>query len=255
MKTTKLKCKLKQSGFEEFTQLLDDLSKIDDIIKIKISEGKTLMYSMKGKDNVILAFKNYYVDTDKFFDKLDLTEDIDIIVPNSSKFVKNLKFIDNSEQIEILLTIRELTDGGVETRGFQIKNKKLKINWLTAEQYEIKDIQYESLSKLLDVNNQKLSFDVDRKDFEDIKKLANINGSTLIEITSNSGTIFMSEHSSWEIEVDKIEDISSINYNVNKNLLKFINDGSDPVKFHVFPNFLLIKDNISNVMVSFEQTF
>lgn len=255
MKTTKLKCRLKSEGFEDFTELLEDLSKIDDVIKLKLSETKTLMYSMKGKDSVILAFKNYYIDTDKFFEKLDLTEDIDIIIPNSGKFVKNLKFIDSKESIDLTLNVRELSDGGLETRGIQIKNKKLKINWLTAEQYEIRDIRYESLSSLLDINNQKLSFDVDRNDFEDIKKLANINGSTLIELTSNNGTIFMSEQSSWELEVDKIEDTSSINYNVNKNLLKFINDGTEPVRFHIFPNFLLIKDDISNVMVSFEQTF
>lgn len=255
MKTQKLKCKFKNDGFSEFSLLLEDLSKIDDVIKLKISSEKTFMYSMKGKDNVILAFKNYYIDTDTFVENLDLSEDIDIIIPDSKKFVKNLKFIDINEKIDFTLNVRELSDGGLETRGLEIKNKKLKIKWLTAEQYEIRDIQYQSLMGLLDTNNEKLNFSVERNDFEDIKKLANINGSELIEIESNKGTVTMSEHSSWEIEVDKISDESKINYNVNKNLLKFINDGSEPVKFHVFPNFLLIRDDVSNVMVSFEQSY
>ena len=255
MKTRSLKCKFKNEGFNEFLDLLEDISKIDDVVKLKISSDKIFMYSMKGKDNIILAFKNYRIDTEDFIEKLDLSDDIDIIIPNAKKFVKNLKFIDIKENIDFTLKVRELSDGGLETRGFEVKNKKLKIKWLTAEQYEIKDIQYESLMGLLDIKKENLNFDVDRNDFEDIKKLANINGSELIEILSNKGTVTMSEHSSWEIEVDKIENELNINYNVNKNLLKFINDGSEPVRFHVFPNFLLVRDAVSNVMVSFEQSY
>ena len=59
------------------------------------------MYSMKGKDNIILAFKNYRIDTEDFIEKLDLSEDIDIIIPNAKKFVKSLKFIDIKENIDL----------------------------------------------------------------------------------------------------------------------------------------------------------
>ena len=124
MKTQSLKCKLKNDGFNEFLSLLEDISKIDDIIKLKISSDKIFMYSMKGKDNIILAFKNYRVDTDSFIEKLDLSEDIDIVIPNSTKFVKNLKFIDIKENIDLTLKVREMSDGGLETRGFEVKNKK-----------------------------------------------------------------------------------------------------------------------------------
>lgn len=254
MKNSSLKFILKNQGFDSFVSLLEDLSKIDDLIKIKISYDKTFLYSMKGKDNIILAFKNYYIDTDKFFDRLDLEKDIDIIIPNSSRFVKNLKFIDKNEPIEATLTVKS-SDDTLETRSIELKNKKLKLKWLTAEKYEVKDIRYEALVKLLDTNNQKLSFDIDRNDFEDIKKLSNINSSGLIEINCDSGNVFISEHSAWEIKVDEITDNSCINYNINKNLLKFINDGGESIRFHVFPNFLLIKDDISNVMVSFEQSY
>ncbi len=255
MKTKNLDCILKDQGFNDFLFLLEDLSKIDDLIKIKISSDKIFMYSMKGQNNAILAFKNYYVDTIDFIDKLDTEENIDIIIPNAKKFVKNLKFIDTKSTINLSLKTKPLSEGGLEVRGIEIKNKKLKIKWMTAEQYEMKNIEYPSLMTLLDIKNQRLSFDVSRSDFEDIKKLANINGSTLIEISSNNGKILMSETSSWEMEVDDIMDNTNILYNINKNLLTFINDGTDSIKFHVFNNFILIRDNNSNVMVSFEQSY
>ena len=64
------------------------------------------MYSMKGKDNIILAFlKNYRIDTEDFIEKLDVSEDIDIIIPNAKNFVKNLKFIDIKENIDLTLKV------------------------------------------------------------------------------------------------------------------------------------------------------
>ena len=59
------------------------------------------MYSMKGKDNFVLALKNYRIDTEDFIEKLDVSEDIDIIIPNAKTFVKSLKFVDIKENIDL----------------------------------------------------------------------------------------------------------------------------------------------------------
>lgn len=256
MKTQTVKCKLNVQGFERFKEVLDDLSKIDDTIKLKIDEKNTFIYSMVGKDNVILAFKNFLLNTEDIFDSFKIEDKIDLIIPNAKKFVKNLGFIDLKSDVNLTFKLRELSEGGLEIKSTQVSNKKLKINWMSAEQYEVRDIAYESLCKLLDVNNQKLSFSVQRNDFEDVKKLANINGSALISLSStNDNKITMSEPSAWELEVDEIDEQVNINYNVNKKFLGSVNDGSEPVSFHVFPNFLLVKEDTCNLMVSFEQTF
>jgi len=251
-----IKCKLNVQGFERFREVLNDLSKIDDTIKLKIDETNTFLYAMVGKDNVIIAFKNYLLKTDNIFDSLTMDDKMDLIIPNAKKFVKNLGFIDTDENVNITFKVKELSEGGLEIRSTQISNKKLKINWMSAEQYEVRDIAYESLCKLLDIENQKLSFFVQRNDFDDIKKLANINGSTLITLSSEGDNkVTMAEPSAWELEVDEIEDSSSFMYNVAKKLLGSVNDGVDPVNFHLFPNFLLVKDGTCNLMVSFEQSF
>ena len=252
-----LKCALNPDKFSDFVSVISDLSKIDDSIKLKISEDKTMVYSLDGgNNNIILAFKNYLLKTEDIFVGLDVEEDIDLIIPNSKKFVKNLGFFDTKEKISVVLNVKPMSDGGLEARSIQITNKKLKINWMAAEQYTVKDIPYKSLVKLLDLDNKKLSFNIDRKDFDDVKKLANINGSTLIEVSSDQdGVITMSEQSSWELEVDKIESSERLNYNVNKKFLSSVNDGTEPVNFHLFPNFLLVKDDTCNLMVSFEQSY
>ena len=69
----------------------------------------------------------------------------------------------------------------------------------------------------------------------------------------NKGKVVFSEKSSWELEVDEIEDRNAALI-LNKRFLSCINDKLD-VEFNIFENFMLIKDENSNLMLSFEQNF
>ena len=64
----------------------------------------------------------------------------------------------------------------------------------------------------------------------------------------------LSELSLWELEVDEVSE-NNKHLMFNKNFLPCINDNGKPVQFHVFETFILIKDDISNLMISFEQDF
>jgi hypothetical protein len=69
-----------------------------------------------------------------------------------------------------------------------------------------------------------------------------------------SGKINMSENHIWELEVGETS-FKDTQLMFSKNFLSSINDGSKPVEFNVFETFILVQDEISNLMISFEQDF
>ena len=255
-KTGKDKFRIKSEKLPEFISKLEDLTKIADNIKIKIDSENTMMYSILGKATV-LAFKNYNIPTSELFEmKEDLEYGIDIIILNAKKFVKNLNFLKESEKVTIEITHKESQEDEdiMDARALQIAGGKLKVNWIGGEHYEIKDMNKGKLDQGLNLKNSRWSFNITKNDFSDIKKLSSINGERILQIVVKSGKVTISETSSWEMEIDTIDVERNSSLILNKKFLGCIND-SDDIKLHIFDNFMLVKHEDSNLMLSFEQDF
>ena len=162
----KLKFKIKGENFETFISRLDELSSIDDTIKLKIDNQHILMYSMLG-GNVLLAFKNFLMNTKDVFDVEDFDYKLDIIIPNSKKFVKNLAFLKDQDKITLDVTYKESPDDEelYWARSMQISSGKFKVTWLGGEHYEMKDIDKNALKQRLDLKNRKWFFSISNGDF------------------------------------------------------------------------------------------
>ncbi len=255
-KSGKDKFRIKSERLPEFISKLEDLTKISDSIKIKIESDNTMMYSILGKATV-LAFKNYNIPTSELFEiKDDLEYGIDIIILNAKKFVKNLNFLKENEKVTIEITHKESQDDDniMDARALQIVGGKLKVNWIGGEHYEIKDMNKKKLDQGLNIKNSRWSFNIDKGDFADIKKLSSINGDRILQIGVSSGKVVISETAAWEMEIDTIDAERSANLILNKKFLGCIND-SDSIQFHIFDNFMLVKHEDSNLMLSFEQNW
>ena len=252
----KIKFKVKGDKFSDFINKLDDLTKIDDTIKLKIDNDNILMYSMLG-GNVMLAFKNYLINTREYLDYGDdLDYSMDVIIVNAKKFVKNLNFIKESEKITMEITYKESPDDDsiMNARSLQVVGGKLKVNWLAGEHFEMRDINKVVLKQRLDFKNRKWNFNISKSEFSDVKKLSSINSDRIININIIGGKVTLSETAAWELEIDSIDDRNA-NLMLNKKFLNCINDNFDNVEFNIFETFMLVKDDISNLMLSFEQNF
>ena len=255
-KTGKDKLRIKSEKFPEFISKLEDLTKISDSIKIKIEGENTMMYSILGKATV-LAFKNYNIPTNELFEMKDELEyGIDIVILNAKKFVKNLNFLKENEKVTIEITHKESQEDEdiMDARALQIVGGKLKINWIGGEHYEIKDMNKSKLDQGLNLKNSRWSFNITKSDFTDIKKLSSINGERILQIGVKSGKVIISETSAWELEIDTVDSERNSSLILNKKFLGCINDNDD-IKFHIFDNFMLVKHEDSNLMLSFEQDF
>jgi hypothetical protein len=252
----KVKFKFIPINLSDFISKIDDLSKIDDTIKLKIDNENILMYSMLG-GNVLLAFKNFLVKTSDYLDNVDFDYKIDLIIPSAKKFVKNLTFIKDQSSVSLDISYKESPDDDelFLARSFQITSGKFKVNWLAGEHYEMRDIDKNSLTTRLDLRNKKWSFSIKNEDFVDIKKLSSINSERVISIMVTKGNVVVSEKSAWELEIDDLDDDRSASLILNKRFLGCINDKLTMVDFHIFDTFMLVKDTDSNLMLSFEQDF
>jgi hypothetical protein len=64
----------------------------------------------------------------------------------------------------------------------------------------------------------------------------------------------MNETAKWELEIDTI-DSRSTNLIFGKKYLSNVNADNDYINFSIFDTFILVKDENSNLMLSFEQNF
>lgn len=253
----KVKFKLKTEKFSDFIEKLDELTKIDDTIKLKIDNDNILLYSMMG-GNVMLAFKNYLINTRDYFEYTDdLEYSIDLILANAKKFVKNLNFVKDSVSPTLQISFKQSPDDEtvMNARSIQIVGGKLKVNWIAGEHFEMRDINKNILKQRLDLRNRKWFFSIEKSDFTDVKKLSNINSSNIINISINKGKVILTESAAWELEVDDLNDDRNANLMLNKKFLSCINDAVSKIEFNIFETFMLIKDDDSNLMLSFEQSF
>jgi hypothetical protein len=252
----KLQLKFNQSNFSDFLKKLGDLASIDDTVKLKIDESEILMYSIISNEVTVLALQNYILKTQDYIN-FNKPETFDFIITNANKFVKNLKFFDITKPIKFEIVSKTLPDDDTvqHVRSAQLTNDKLKISWIGGEQYKIKDITKSNLNARLNPKNARWSFNISNTDFTSVKKLSTINNEDkTINITVDGGRVTINETSKWELEVDQIKPINQ-NIIFGKKYLSNIDDQQDTIKFDIFDNFILIKGDDSNLMLSFEQDF
>ena len=253
----KVKFKIKGDKFSDFINKLEDLTKIEDTIKMKIDNDNIMIYSMLG-GNVMLAFKNYLVKTRDYLEYGDdLEYSIDMIISNAKKFVKNLNFIKECDSVTLEINYKESPDDDtiMNARSIQVAGGKLKVNWLAGEHYEMRDINKSILDQRLNIKNRKWFFGISKSDFVDVKKLSSINGERIINISIVSGKVVFTENAAWEMEIDNLNDDRNASLMLNKRFLSCINESMDKIEFSIFDTFMLIKDEHSNLMLSFEQSF
>lgn len=254
---SKLSLTFNKSRFVDFITKLKDLTNIEDVIKIKIERENILMYSTLSNDVSVLALKSYLLKTSDYIDNFDSDFTFDYIISSATKVVKNLSFFNTDTVVKLEIIYKELPedDTVMHVRAGQFSNGKLKISCVGAEQFKIRDVNSSVLESRLNPKNAKWSFQISQSDFMDVKKLASINSEdrTMI-INVLGGKVVISEPSKWEIEIDEIEK-SNTSITFLKKYLSNINADNKVIKFDMFDTFILVKDDNSNLMLSFEQDF
>ena len=254
----KISLKIKKDKFVDFIQKLNELSNIDDVLKLKITKEKILMYSVVSTtdDNTgsILAMKYYNLDTSDYIDGID-DKEYQFILISTNKFIKNLKIMNLDYDIKMDFNFREVENDICQVRTCQFINNKLKLTYIGGEDSKIKDITYENIESRFNPSKAKARFHVSIEDLTSIKKLCSINSEERIfNIHIKNGLVTLFETGKWEIEVDNITAKNNQLY-FTKKYLSNISMENDNIEFLLFETFIVIKDDISSLLCAFEQTF
>jgi hypothetical protein len=254
-KKDKLKLTVKGDKFTDFISKLDDLTKIGDIIKLKIDQESILMYSLIG-ETAVLAFKSYQIKTSDYFDFEEFDYSLDYVILGAKKFVKNFSFLNVKNKVELEISFKDSPDTEEikHVRAIVGTDTRLKLAGVGGEQYKVRDMSIDKLNKVLDIENSKWEFKVKKDDFADIKKLSSINDDKIISISVTGGKVSFSELGKWQLDVDKLDEDHN-NLVFGKKYLNSVNLNEDFVNFNIFESFILIRDKESNFMMSFEQSF
>lgn len=257
-KSKKMTLNLNQRYFPDFINKIQDLSNISDVVKLKITNENTLMYSMKANENAVLALKSYNLPTSNYFDGFEEEGTFDFIIINSPKLIKGLKFFDIDTKIKMNIIYKEHYDneGTMQIRSTQFTNGKLKISQIGGEDDRIRDLNAELIDDRTNIENSEFGFQIERKDFIDMKKLSSIDSEDKIfSIDIEKGKVLANEPQKWELHVGDIDETIDSSIVFNKKYLSNINSDMDTIDFYMFETFILVKDNISNLMLSFEQSW
>jgi hypothetical protein len=257
--SNKLSFSFTPDKFTDFLSKLKDLSSIDECVKIKIDKDNILMYAMISNNSTVTALKSYSLTTSEYF-SYDYDFTVDYVITNTPKVVKSLNVFligdELKQNVKLDIVVKQDAEC-MHVRTGLFSSGKLKISCVGSELFKIRDITHESLEDRLDPKMADWNFVVNKSDFINVKKLSSIyaTDNKIIDITINEGVVTFSEASKWELIVGDSEDKEYHNLVFIKKYLSNIDETKEDIVFFIYSSFLLIKDDNSNLMLSYEQTW
>ena len=254
----KLSFKLNSNKFEDLISKIKDVSNINEVVKLKINKDNILLYSMKANDTAVLALKSYCVPTSDYIEDFNENEMYNFILVNAPKFIKGLHFFDDKSPIRLDVSVKPHHEDAntMHIRSAQFTNGKLKISAVGGEDSKIKDINAEMLESRTDIDISDWKFQIGKQDFQSIRKLSSIDSEEkILTFNVEKGKVLAGEDSKWELYVGNASKDKNYKIVFNKKYLTNINQELEIIDFYMFETFILVKDNNSNLLLSFEQTF
>lgn len=226
---------------------LKDLSKIDQMIKIKIDKDDVLFYTKAGKGNNIIAFKSFIFPIEDFI-IADESIVIDFIIINGTNFVKNLElFLVKDTDINGKFQYK---DKDKIASMLYITDSKLKVNFITGDYKQIKDITKSEIETKMDPSLSNFTFTLNKEDFTEIKKLSTLNKSDTVSLRVKKGKLEFYDKR-WSNYICDLPTIDDEIWSFNNKYLKSIN-GTNDIVLHMFDTFLLLKEDNIALMIGLE---
>jgi len=236
-----------RANLKEIITVLKDLTRIDQMIKMKIDKEHVLFYSRAGKDNFIHGFKSFMYPVEEFI-TADEPIIMDFIVLNGGNFVKNLElYLAKETPIHGRLAYK---DKDKIAGMMYITDGKLKFNFVTGDYRQIKDISKQDVENKMNPDLANFSFTMTGDEFSDIKKLSALNKSETISMRVKKGKLEFFD-TRWSVHVADLPTVEDEIWTFNNKYLKSITP-SDHITIHMFDQFLLFKEDNVALMIGLE---
>lgn len=236
-----------RANLKEIVTVLKDLTRIDQMIKIKFDQDNVLFYSKAGKDNSIHAFKSFLYPIQDFI-IADEYINIDFIIINGTNFVKNLELFINKD-IDVKGKLQYKEKEKVASMMY-ITDGKLKLNFVTGDYRQIKDISKQDIENKMNPDYANFTFTMTGDDFTEIKKLSALNKAETISMRVKKEKLEFFDKR-WSVYIQDLPNTEDETWSFNNKYLKSI-AGSNEINIHMFDQFLLFKEENIALMIGLE---
>lgn len=234
----------------DFLLKIQEVSKVNPAIKVVFEDMKITFYTFAPKSLTIC--KACFMDTyskgkDVFLPKnpKELSENLEMIIGDSKKFVKKMAFYRDSEKVTIVIGYRKTNSGVNHIMWMKVKDKKLKMTIPMQELHLVKNITRDAIVKKAE-QSPNFFFDVDVEMLNDIKKLNQLNPENeVMALRIKDNIALLEEEGRWEMEVSEIQfdgesdTISALQLRFGKKHFNNL-ENSNVTRIKVFDDFLLV---------------
>jgi hypothetical protein len=234
----------------EIITALKDLTRIDQMIKMKLDDEHVLFYSKAGKDNNIHALKSFLYPVENFI-TADETITIDFIILNGTNFVKNLELLLSKPDTTIKGKFAYKDKDKIASMLY-IADNKLKFNFVTGDYRQIKDISKLDIENKMNPDLANFDFSLTGEQFTEIKKLTALNKSETVSMRVKKGKLEFFD-TRWSNHVFDLPTVDDETWSFANKYLKSITP-SDEIVIHMFDQFLLFKEDNIALMIGLELT-
>lgn len=234
-----------------FLEKIHDLITIDDEVLIKVDNVTLLMYVIVGEKSNVNAFKSFIFKTDEIFTFDEpLKSEMRFIITNGAKFEGTLKnYLDFGENLECEFFMSDNT----YSDNLKLKNSKLKLSIVGGHPLGVNtNIDVEKIKTTMNKDNIDFKFILDKNSYTKIKKIMSIdNENDILTLKIEDKKLSIGE--TWELLICDIEyEDTSITF--PKKYFKSINFTEETINIYVFPTFLLVDNQNTNLLIALELT-
>lgn len=228
---------------------LKDLASIDPMIKMKMDQEHVLFYSKSGTGTNIAALKSFIFPIEDFLTTEDDQINIDFIIINGKNFVDNLSLLVNDKSdVVCKLDYREKDK---VASVFNLSNGTLKLNFITGDYKQIKDITKHEIENKLNPDLANFNFLLQKEQFSDIKKLIRLNKSEIVSIRIKKNKLQFYDKR-WTYDICDLEDtVDDETYSFSNKFLKTL-DNKEDMTIYMFDQFLVVKDDNVALLIGLE---
>lgn len=250
MEVNKLIFELNPDIVDTFQSDLNNLAKVSDELKIKIYDDEVMIYAKAGPKRTVHAFKSYIYDRDKFMiNQSDENLKMDFIIINSRNFARILNIITKKGN-PIGFKIEQYEAEQVAHRLY-ISDNKIDLDFLGGNYLEIRDFDIEEVRDNMDVDLADFNFELNKEDYEEIKRLASLNKNDVVNFRIRKGNIEFFD-TRWNIKVGEVDDYEDMEWTFDIKYFKTINNNNKNLNIYVFNQSLLIKQDNEIYMIALQ---
>jgi len=249
-KSFKLKINIK--NLEKFIDVIKDLTKIKDEFVLKINSDTTLIYCFDGQGDQINSIKSFIFKTTELFINEEIIVPFVFFKKDGKKFANTLdNYVSFEKDVNIEIFYDDINDiNFCDVMTFN--NSKLKLKFTSSSSYETNiKITSELLKSKFNVNLANFNFKLSKVDFEQIKKLLNLEDNDIIELQLLSGKLTLSQKD-WDLDLLEGIDYQNSNYVIPKKTFKTIKIDDDFVDIYVFESYIYIKSDNCDFIIMLE---